>query len=265
MIRVVINGKACTAEKGESLLSVARRKGIDIPAFCYEETLAPYGACRMCLVEVVKGAQEGITTACTLAAAEGLEVLTQTSEIVSLRRALIELYLAQAPRSEAIRALAQRYGIQKTRFARKVRPDDPLQNRCILCGLCVRICHDVMGAGAINYIGRGHFTEINTPFYEESAVCMGCGACARVCPTQAIAFEDIVQTRTMKSWSGTRVPLHACSKCGRHFAPAPFVNYARQKLAPDLQQTPLRLCPDCRSREIARKAVLLSTGAAVAD
>ena len=260
MIQVIIDGKTCAAEEGELLLAVARRNGIDIPAFCYEEALAPYGACRMCLVEVVKGGREGITTSCTLQVTEGLDVLTESPEIIRLRKALLELYLAQAPRSESIRALAARYGVTRTRFTKKTVRDDPLQNRCILCGLCVRVCRDVMGVGAINYIGRGQFTEINTPFFEENETCQGCGACAEVCPTGAIAIEDIAPNRIMKSWSGTKVPLKTCQSCGRYFAPSPFVDNTLEKLDTALKAALQDLCPDCKRKEMTRQAILLSTG-----
>jgi len=256
-IQIIINGKSCPAEPGETVLTVAKREGVDIPAFCHDETLAPYGACRMCLVNVISGAKEGVTTACTLQAVDGLEVAADTPEILRLRRVLLELYLAQAPKSETIKALAARYGVKKTRFAKKVQKDDPLQSRCILCGLCVRVCRDIMGAGAINYIGRGQFTEINTPFYEENDACMGCGACAGVCPTHAIAFEDIARTRVMKSWSETRVPLKQCAGCGEYFAPEPFTAYAHKKINPAISGALQDLCPDCRRKETTRKAILL--------
>ncbi len=257
MIHLIIDGKTCIAEEGEILLSVARREGIEIPAFCYDETLAPYGACRMCLVDVIKGGQKGITTSCTLQVSDGLEVLTETPEINRLRKALLELYLAQAPRAETIKALAERYGVTKTRFAKKVVREDPLQNRCILCGLCIRVCSEIIGAGAINYIGRGQFTEINTPFYEETESCMGCGACAEVCPTHAIAYKDIAGTRVMTSWSETKVLLKQCPSCGKFYAPLPFTAFALEKLDPPIQEDLKDLCPACRKREAVRKTILL--------
>ncbi len=257
MIQITINGITCRAREGERVLSVARREGIEIPSLCYEESLAPYGACRLCFVEVIKGSRPGIVTSCTLEVAEGLEVVTETPEITRMRKILLELYLAQAPRAKAVQALAERYGVSKTRFPKKVVREDPLQNRCVLCGLCVRVCHDVMGAGAISYIGRGQFTEINTPFYEENEVCMGCGACAEVCPTGAIVLEDIEQVRIMKSWSETKVPLQQCAVCGTYFAPVPFTAYAHGKLDIPLLKELKDLCPACRGKAAARKAVAL--------
>jgi len=253
MIHITINGRTCHAREGERVLSVARREGIEIPSLCYEESLEPYGACRLCFVEVLKGSRPGIVTSCTLEAVEGLEVLTETPEITRMRKVLLELYLAQAPKAEAIRALAERYGVTKTRFPKRIVREDPLQNRCILCGLCVRVCRDVMGAGAISYIGRGQFTEINTPFHEENEVCMGCGACAEICPTQAIALEDGEQNRVLRSWSETRVPLKRCEGCGRYFAPVPFARYAHEKLDPPLKATVQVLCPECRRKEATRR------------
>lgn len=264
MINLTINGKTCAAQEGESVLTVARREGIDIPAFCHDETLAPYGACRLCLVEVVKGDRKETVTSCTLQAVEGMEVVTDTPEIIHLRKVLIELYLAQAPKAESVQKMAERYDIKKTRFAKKIIRDDPLQNRCILCGLCVRVCREVIGPSAINYIGRGQFTEINTPFYEENEVCLGCGACAKVCPTQAILYEDVEKTRVMRSWSETRVPLKQCTVCGRYYAPEVFTSYAYEKLEPKLKASLKDVCPDCRRKEMTRQAIRLSIGEPVA-
>ena len=260
MIHITINGISCSAREGERVLSVARREGIEIPSLCYEESLAPYGACRLCLVEVIKGGRPGMATSCTLEVVEGLEVQTDTPEIVRMRKVLLELYLAQAPRAESIRVMAERYGVSRTRFSKRVIREDPLQNKCVLCGLCVRVCREMMGVGAINYIGRGQFTEINTPFYEENDVCMGCGACVEVCPTGAIAMEEDEQTRIMRSWSGTRVALKQCEHCGRFYAPVPFTHYAHEKLDPPLKTSLMELCPECRRKEVTRQAIDLTAG-----
>jgi len=260
MVKIVIDGKVCEAEEGESVLAVARREGIDIPALCYDDILEPYGACRMCLVEVVKGAKKGITTSCTLRASEGLEVLTDTLRVVQHRKIILELYLAQAPMAAPIKELAKRYGVKKTRFPMKVNPLDPLRNRCILCGLCIRVCGEVMGASAINYIGRGQYTEINTPFLEKSDVCMGCGACAEVCPTDAIEIKDSDGVRLMSSWSNTEVELKRCSVCGRYFAPQPVVRYVADGVDVEMDEKLMDMCPDCRRKYVSKRAILMVKG-----
>ena len=90
MITFKLNGKKVQGEEGESVLQVAIREGIEIPYLCYHEALSAYGACRLCLVEVVSGGRKGITTSCTLSVAEGLEVKTDTPEVVQIRKVLLE-------------------------------------------------------------------------------------------------------------------------------------------------------------------------------
>ncbi len=96
MVVISINGKKYKAQEGENVLKVAIREGIDIPYLCYQETLSPYGACRLCMVEVISGGKPGLTTSCTLPVAEGLTVETESVEVVQVRKVLLELYLSQS-------------------------------------------------------------------------------------------------------------------------------------------------------------------------
>ncbi len=260
-VNIKINGKVYRAEEGESVLSVCNRVRIDVPALCYNEALAPYGACRLCMVEVVNGpGKKGMTTSCTLKATEGLEVITDTDKIKKYRNVLFELYLAEAPGSEEIKELAKKYGVTKTRFAERVKPLDPLGNKCVLCGQCVRVCDEIMGVSAVNYIGRGWLTRVNTPYLEENSVCMGCGACAEVCPMNAIQIEDVKDKRVMKSWSNTKVPLKKCRICGRYFAPEPFTEFSYEKMDPKLAEELEDVCPDCRRKILSKKEILSKKG-----
>jgi len=220
-IHVFINEVKYKAKEGELVINIARRYGIFIPALCYEESLKPYGACRMCLVEIKnEGVKKKITTSCTLQAFDGLSVETDSDKVLKHRRILLELYLAQAPNSLKIKELARKYGVEKTRFNEKFKKNDPLNNSCILCGLCVRVCNEVMGAGVINFIGRGEKTRVNTPYFEQSDLCLGCRACAEVCPTGAIEFRDDGNLRIASSWSNSSVQLKQCKMCGKYFAPS---------------------------------------------
>ena len=121
-VTVTINKKRYQAEEGEPVLKVARGAGIDIPALCYHDALKPYGACRLCAVEVIAGAPKGLATSCTLAAQDGLKIKTESKEISEIRKGLLELYLAEAPGSQYIHELAAKYGLKESRFTRRLKP-----------------------------------------------------------------------------------------------------------------------------------------------
>jgi len=261
-ITLIINGRKYPADEGEILLGVALRNNIAIPHLCYEPSLDPYGACRLCMVEVVKRGKPEMTTSCTVQAAEGLEVITDSPEIVKHRNILFELYLAEAPKSEIMKAMAARYGVTKTRFLKKLDTTDSLGNKCVLCGLCVRACNEIMGAGAIGFINRGPYTIVNTPYFEPTKDCFGCGACVKVCPTDAVEMEDAGDTRIMKSWSETKVPLVQCSCCQKYYAPKGLAIATLARITPSLKEEIAALCPACRGKRIAREEILAGSGGA---
>lgn len=259
-VSITINGRTYRADEGEVILPFAIREKIEIPHLCYEASLDPYGACRLCMVEVVRKGKHEMTTSCTLRATEGLEILTDTPEIVKHRNILFELYLAEAPKSDIIKKMAARYGVTKTRFLKKTDPADPLGNRCILCGLCVRACNEIMEAGAISFINRGPYTVVNTPYFAPTKDCLGCGACVKVCPTNAIEMEDVGAERVMKSWSNTRVPLVQCECCGKYYASKDLAATTLARVSPHLREKTAGLCPECRGKQIARDEILARTG-----
>ena len=261
-VTLIINGKKYPADEGEILLGVALRNKIAIPHLCYEPSLDPYGACRLCMVEVVKRGKREMTTSCTLRAAEALEVVTDSPEVVKHRSILFELYLAEAPKSEIIKAMATRYGVTKTRFLKRLNITDSLGNKCVLCGLCVRACNEIMGAGAIGFINRGPYTVVNTPYFEPTKDCYGCGACVKVCPTNAVEMEDAGDVRIMKSWSSTKVPLFRCDCCGKYYAPKGLATATLARITPSLKEEIATLCPECRGKRIAREEIRAGSGGA---
>ena len=183
-ITLKINGKKVKAEEGMTVLEAAKSVGIEIPTLCYHEALKPYGACRLCTVEITSAGATRLVASCQYPVEEGLVVNTDTPQVVKARKMIVELTLARCPTVPQIQELARQYGVDKPRF--KVK-----EELCILCGLCTRMCEEVVGTSAINFYKRGFEREVTTPFVEISEACIGCGACVKVCPTGAITLEDI--------------------------------------------------------------------------
>jgi heterodisulfide reductase subunit A len=191
-ISLDIDGAEVKARKGMTILEAARGAGISIPTLCHHTGLAPFGACRICGVEIVQRGRSRIVASCVYPVDEGLVVKTKSDKVIRDRKMLIELMLAHAPKAEVIQNLAHDYGVERTRF----RIEDE-ENLCILCGLCVRICEERMGRSAINFVGRGIDRKVDTPFHIQTEDCMVCGACASVCPTGAIKLEDISRNKPL--------------------------------------------------------------------
>ncbi len=175
MITLEINGLITSVEEGTTVLDAARGLGFPIPTLCHMEGLSPYGACRLCVVEIGEGPRAKLVSSCTYPAEEGLKVRTASNRVLRARRVILELLLATCPQSKIIQDLASEYGIRRQRF--KQEYDD-----CILCGLCVRMCQEQMMAGAIGFRGRGETRSLGTPFDVQSEVCRLCGGCIYVCP-----------------------------------------------------------------------------------
>ncbi len=178
MITLKINGLNVSVEKGSTLLEAARFLGFPIPTLCYMDGLSPYGACRLCVVEIGEGPKAKLVSSCTYPAEEGLTVRTASERVLRARRMILELLLASCPQSKIIQDLASAHGIRRQRF--KQEHDD-----CIMCGLCVRMCEEQMMAKAIGFRGRGEKRSIGTPFDIKSDVCRLCG---RRRPTLSISY-----------------------------------------------------------------------------
>lgn len=183
MINFIINDTKLQVEEGKTVLEAAQTAGIKIPTLCYHKELTAYGSCRLCLVEIVSGGKPGIQTSCLYKATEGLVVKTDTEKVIKARNIIFELLLAQFPDSEKIKKLAAEYGITKTRI------DVKRKSSCLLCGLCVRVCAEVVGMNAITFANRGNKRKVKTPFDKTSETCIGCGACAHLCTIKAIKIE----------------------------------------------------------------------------
>ena len=211
MITFTIDGVEVEAEEGQNVLQVALDNGFDIPHLCYHEALEPYGACRLCQVEITKGTRSQLTTSCNYPALEGIAVQTGTEKVIKARKLVIELLLARCPDVPVIKELADEYSVGAPRFKLSDKP-------CILCGLCERVCREIVGVEAISFLGRGSNRHVGPPLEINPQTCIACGACAYICPTDCIKIEENEDERTIVRW-GRTLPMKKCTVCGRSFAP----------------------------------------------
>jgi bidirectional [NiFe] hydrogenase diaphorase subunit len=175
VVTLHINGLDVTVEDGTTILEAAQFLGFPIPTLCYNEGLSPYGACRLCVVEIGEEPNSKLVSSCTYPAQEGLKVRTASSRVMRARKMILELLLASSPQSKTIQDLAAKYEVRQQRFRQEYED-------CILCGLCVRMCEEQMMAKAIGFRGRGENRSIGTPFDIKSEECRLCGGCMYICP-----------------------------------------------------------------------------------
>jgi bidirectional [NiFe] hydrogenase diaphorase subunit len=235
MITFTIDGRTIEAPAGTTILEAAKSANILIPNLCHNEELAPYGACRMCMVETTHKKRTKLVVSCIAEASEGLEVKTNTERVRNVRTLVMHLLLARNPNHPVLKKMAADLGIEKTRF-------DVDFKGCIMCGQCVRVCREVVGVSAIGFESRGPARTIAAPFNESPAACIACGSCHYVCPVGVIPMEEHDGVRTI--WK-TDFPMAKCSKCGKYFAPVKQLEYFR-KIA-DLPADHFDTCIDCRS------------------
>lgn len=174
-VTIKIDGAHLRAAKGTSVLDAAMEYGICIPHLCHVPYLSDIGACRLCIVEHVQNGRSKVTASCTLHVQEGMVILSNTSKVRMLRRNIAELLVAQAPNSRAIQDIAVRCGVKNVRY--------PFRNeKCVLCGRCVRACKEIFHANAIGFVGRGKDRRVESPFGTSSELCKRCGTCIDLCP-----------------------------------------------------------------------------------
>ncbi len=236
---ILINGKKVKTRKGEHVLEVARREGFEIPSLCHHAALPPDGACRLCLVEVEgPEGKNKVTTACTLEVAQGLSVRLDTPEVAANRKVVLEMLLARVSDSPTLLKLADKYGLLEMRLV-------PQGEKCVLCGLCARVCTELVGAKALTMEGRGTETYFQPPFGEPAKDCVGCGSCAFVCPVTCIEYKKT--DRTIEIWGRTFERL-ACTECGEPLDLTPEHRDLIRRRTDLLTPAEMQLCGGCERR-----------------
>ena len=175
-ILLQIDGKEVKAREGMTILAAAQSAGISIPTLCHHEKLEPFGACRICIVEVEVRGWTRLVASCVYTLAENLVVRTRSEKIDRIRKTILELLLAHAPDSPQLQELAQEYGADKDRFEKEA-------SFCIHCALCVRYCAEVKKANAVGFVDRGIRKEISFIPEISSKECNNCKECFPLCPT----------------------------------------------------------------------------------
>ena len=215
-VRITIDGRETAAAASGTILEAARQMGISIPTLCHYRGLSPYGACRVCLVEIDTPRGPRQVASCSYPVEENLVVRTDTEAVKESRRTVLELLLAEAPQSQELAQLAAELGVSRTPL------EQAAEGKCILCGLCVRTCNDLMAQGAISMFGRGGKRRVATAFQEPSDQCQACGACVFVCPTGAVDLGTI---------SARRPKLHQ-TRYAQYLESRPSIDLAHPQASP---------------------------------
>jgi len=252
MPKVTIDGHEVEVEKDSTVLDAAKKAGVWIPTLCFHPAVSPSASCRLCMVELDRGGWKQLITACNYPVRRDIVVYVLSPRATQARQAVMELLLARAPDSPELKALAERMGVKGTRYPKVTES----QRNCILCGLCVSVCEEIIGQSAISFAGRGAERVVAAPFRQPSDDCIGCGACAAVCPVGTIKVrlhEDSneVEISPFKS----RAKLQKCKQCGAVIVSAQVFERAMKKVGLDSEQYRelVQLCPKCRKSQTASR------------
>jgi formate dehydrogenase alpha subunit len=223
-----IDGKEITAPDGTVILDVAKRNGIPITNLCSHRNLKPFAACRTCMVEVTDNGKKQLVYSCTHPVAEGMDIRTNTEETARYNGACLEMLLVEHPLDCPIcdksgvcplQDNTDAMGIYNSRFEIQRRNEPSIKNnpliefylnRCIMCGMCVRVCDEIQGVSALDFHQRGMKVTIGTANHEPLD-CEFCGQCITVCPTGALMDMSSDVRGLAALFKNTRSTCNFCS------------------------------------------------------
>lgn len=234
-LMIEIDNRAVEAVEGEVVLEAARRNKIHIPTLCYHPALKPSGSCKLCAVEVKNAdGRTHVMLSCVLKVKAGMVVQTQSEAVREARLKAFQKLIQLAPQSQRLHELAKQENI----------PLPPPPDGCIHCRLCIRVCKDIVGQGALEMEKRDGRLQV-VPVEDR---CIGCGTCANLCPTHVIRVIDEGQRRVVRI--NDRVigvqPLERCEGCGKHYATERQVHLIEERTDPHPHvKLPHHYCPAC--------------------
>lgn len=233
MIEITLNDQKVQVEEGCTILDAANKIGVDIPALCHQTSvepysasgsnptsMEPYGACRLCTVEIHDGRKTRMVTACNYPIRKSITVNTNSEKTVNTRNTLIQMMMSRWPNVHYIKEIAEKYKVIAPNYTHPLI--DYNENACVLCGLCVRICKQGVLETITGFTGRGSSRAVGIPFDEHPEQCLDCFKCQAVCPTKAISvttefvrmknkISDVLETgfKTIPELAeATNLPIH---------------------------------------------------------
>jgi predicted molibdopterin-dependent oxidoreductase YjgC len=229
LLKIKINGIDMEAPKGITILKAAEKLGIDIPTLCHEDCLTTFSGCRICVVEV-EGAKN-LMAACSTEIWDGMSVETHSEKVMNTRKDILDLMFSNHPQDCLtchksgeckLQDYCYEYGVKEGTYKGdkknfELDESNPVmirdQNKCILCGKCVRVCSEVQVTSTIDFTGRGFYSKVTTGFDLPISTdnCRMCGQCISVCPTGALINKQFAGTRP---WEIEKKVTTTCPFCG---------------------------------------------------
>ncbi|MGB9678272.1 MAG: 2Fe-2S iron-sulfur cluster-binding protein [Candidatus Ratteibacteria bacterium] len=245
-VEIVIDGIKEKVKKGAKILEVAENLGIDIPTLCYHPSVEPYGACRLCIVEIERNGRKRYVTSCNYPIDDEIKIETNNENLIKIRKLILELLISKVGYKGKVKEYAEKYEVQP-RFGEG-------KEDCILCGLCVNVCKEIIGVSAIGFSSRGIERKVSSPFGKDAVDCIGCGACSFVCPVDAIKIEDRNGIREITKINA-KLKLEKCKLCGKFFIPTKLIEYIKKKIGGKSELDILYICDECKGKNYLKNLI----------
>ncbi len=229
MIKLFVNGSEVEVEAGKNLIDAVGAVGIEIPHLCYHPALGADGNCRMCLVGIEDG-RPPLVPACKTPAVEGMKVLLDAEHIKKIQQDVLEFQLINHPidcpvcdqaGECSLQDYYMTYGGKESRmtvppvtkskkmdFGAGVVHD---QERCVLCGRCVRFCRQITQTGELGIVNRTDMARVaifpGRPLANRYALNV-----VDLCPVGAMTSSDFRFKQRVWFMKKERGICHGCSK-----------------------------------------------------